>query len=177
MSYVMLLWLGLRALSSRSKIAHISSIAAASVSNSMKVREPIVRLYCTSKIVFLDREATIGTSAFIHSLSGAHTVQMQIHVNTHNFTTPQAPQHTKFVHRIRQTGLNPCRRATISPSSALKAGSRSTSGSHWTAAREANVDQWQVAVHSSTRLNASLLLGALTQSQKGGAAIICAFRS
>jgi len=60
MSYVMLLWLGLRALSSRSKIAHISSIAAASVSNSMKVREPIVRLYCTSKIVFLDREAAIA---------------------------------------------------------------------------------------------------------------------
>ena len=66
---------------------------------------------------------------------------------------------------------------TISPSTALRAGSRSTRGSHWTAAREANVDQWQVAVHSRTRLNVSLLLGALTQSQKGGAAIICAFRS
>jgi hypothetical protein len=66
---------------------------------------------------------------------------------------------------------------TISPSTALIAGSRSTRGSHWTAAREANLDQWQVAVHSRTRLNVSLLLGALTQSQKGGAAIICAFRS
>eukprot|EP00322_Chrysochromulina_rotalis_P017575 CAMPEP_0115827372 /NCGR_PEP_ID=MMETSP0287-20121206/8_1 /TAXON_ID=412157 /ORGANISM="Chrysochromulina rotalis, Strain UIO044" /LENGTH=60 /DNA_ID=CAMNT_0003280523 /DNA_START=311 /DNA_END=489 /DNA_ORIENTATION=+ len=50
MSYVMLPWLGLSALSSFSKSAHTSSNAAASDTKSRNVREPTVKLYCTSKM-------------------------------------------------------------------------------------------------------------------------------